>query len=256
MSVENQFTYTIKRGPFKFNRQRRIRHQIHRIFSVKAGMRNIEVEGVLEADVVFMFEGDPTINGFTEQDPRIPVSREGSPYTTMDFSVRHTDGTETFIEVKPVAHLIDNPISGISPKNWDNVASWASADNYRLAVITDLDLANHKQRICNWRRLLPFVRHAVANPDDKTSCDVFEIIAGQGQSTLNQLMNLLSVDQRKAIPREVARLLHTGKLDAGLDKRVFTMDTPIKVSSDSDAVPVLDGRTNPPTEPAIHDMAA
>lgn len=215
------------RGPHTIPRARQVSNQTHHIFGIKPGLRKIIVESSLEADAAFRFEGNPKVKAYTEQDPKIPVSRKGSRNTTLDFSVRYIDGSETFFEVKPEEDLVENQYGELAPVNWDAIQQWANDTAHRVAFITDKDIAIEKHTIQNWRSLLPYAHIAKEKAKPKLSLEIFEAVLHQPGITFNQLSQQIAYENKEAITPELALHFHTGKLHANLHKVMFNRNTPI-----------------------------
>lgn len=237
---------TLIRGPHPISRSRLVRHQCHLIFSIKAVNRLVTVESALEADVVFMLEGDPQVKYFTEQDPRIPVPRTGASWTTLDFSARYEDSSEKHYEVKPVSKLEENSQGELAPKNWDAVQRWAEEAGHTVDFITDEDLASKKFTIQNWRALLPYVRNAREQPDPQLSFKIYEFVVNTPGTTVNKLIHQVSYKDRHRVVYITADYLHHGTFQSNLDRSIFDMNSPLFAHDSTD----VGAETLPPTNPS------
>lgn len=219
------------RGPHHLRIGRQVSNHTFIIESPKADLRRIIVESENEAAAVYAFEGDPNVITITEQPLRIPVSKPGSPYTTLDIGVQLADGTEKFYEIKPKNKLVKNLQGDLAPKNWDQIQAWGQSNGWNIEFLTDEDLSQSKYTIYNWRALLPYVVSSRKSSDATLAFEIYQAIgAGEGVTTqeLTQRISTTSIDR---VTHEVANLLHRGKIKANLDKAIFSLCTPLHTKS-------------------------
>ncbi len=185
------------RGPHPIPKARQRKNTFCRIFSVKAGMRIVQTESVLEADAIYYAEGNPDVVSLCEQPMRIPLPVERSPYITLDLSLLLRDGREVLYEIKPDSKLDADANGRRVPPNWPLIENWCSYHGFSFAVLTDIELEKHKQRIRNWRTLLPFVRFAHERPNPSLERQLLDTLEVHGSLSLSSLVEYVSVTPRQ-----------------------------------------------------------
>lgn len=213
------------RGPHPIPKTRQRKNTHCRIFSIKAGMRIVHTESILEADAIYYAEGDPEIISLCEQPMRIPLPVERSPYITLDLGVLLKDGREILYEIKPDTQLDVDPTGRRVPPNWPLIERWCSYHGFKSAVLTDIELEKQKQRIRNWRKLLPFVRIAHENPNAGVEKQLLDTLEAHGPLSLVALTEYIASTPRQDIFAAQANLLHGGNIRASLDTEPLTIHT-------------------------------
>jgi len=216
------------RGPHLIPRPRQVSNQFHRIFSVKAGYRNVIAESRLEADAIFWAEGQTDVVGLTEQPIRINGSLGSRPYVTLDLGLVRVSGEETFYEIKPEARLIQDDAGRYVPEHWCSIEAWCASNGHRCEVLTDRLLGDNKTLIRNWRQLLSFVRLAKETDTVELSEHLVQILTDYPGLSLSQIPSHVAECSEQVIVASIAQLLHRGELTASLDEQVFTRHSPIR----------------------------
>jgi len=205
------------------------KRQIHRIFSIKAGLKPIIVKANLRADATYLFESDTSIAKIEVRPAVVPLKAKGKKKVVMDFSVRYLNGDEELILMVYKKSLVESENESYEPPHWSAVHTCCKAAGRRSRFITDIEIKKGTNAITNSRRLLPLVRISRVDPRPDISVCVFEAVSHTKSITINELR---SVIPGKYIPRievEVADLLHRGKIRAQLNKKLFSSNTPVKV---------------------------
>jgi len=217
-----------ERGPHPISRKRQISNQHHRIFSIKAGNRNVVAESQLEAQAIFCAEGDPEIVELCEQPLRIHGTYGKSKYVTLDLSVKKRCGAEIIYEIKPTSRLVEHEDGHFAPANWKLIEAWSEANGHDIRVMTDEWLFQHKTRVLNWKHLLGYVRHFRVNRDPDLETEVIGIITNNPDISMIPLLDHLRTADEQLITSCVASLLHEGKITANLDSHTFTRNSGLK----------------------------
>jgi len=206
--------YTL--GPIPIPRKRQIAQNLHRIRSVKAGMRIVTCESKLELDAVFAKEGDPDTVWLCEQAFRIDRPIGKKPWCTLDLATRDHDGVEQLYEIKPTEHLVPAADTRDKPADWDEIEAACAEFGRSVEFITELDLEPQEVLIANWRMLLPFAVLAYEDPDDALATQILNRASGSAGISIQDLWLEEPNRSRNDVTAHVAMLLHNGSLKGPL----------------------------------------
>jgi len=209
--------YTV--GPLPIPHKRQVRQNLFRIFSPKAGMRVVIAESRLEADAIFLIEGQPQYTWLCEQPFRIDRPIGKKPFCTLDLAVRDCDGNETLYEIKPEDHLEDRSDGRRVPPNWDAIVSACDEFGRNVSFMTDREIYEREALIENWRFLLPFAVMGYEDPDAELSKQLVNL-ASVGGIRLGDLIIAEPTIPERVVLSHVAMLLHKGQLTGDLDSRI------------------------------------
>ncbi|MGB0720971.1 MAG: hypothetical protein ACPGU7_01130 [Gammaproteobacteria bacterium] len=223
-----------ERGPHPIPRKRQVAHRFHRIFSIKAGFRDVVAESDLEADVIYWAEGSANVVGLCEQPIRIHQSIGHRPYLTLDLSLRYSDSTEIFYEIKPEQRLRDYANGRRLPESWPYIEAWSSKAGFHCDYITDKDIAGDALTINNWRRLLPFARNGYQYADQVME-DIIENLCLESSVPVRDVLRHFGTYKEQATVSAIAKLLHLGRLVAPLEKEIFSADTILRTGEAHEA---------------------
>lgn len=216
-------------GPIPVSRNDQVSRQFHRLRSVKGGLRTVICVGQLAADAVVMAEGDPSIVGLRDRSLRVHGPIGTRPHMTFDLSVTYHNGRTVHLMTHREGNLLLAEDGRHLPRDWAEIERRAVACGHEIAILTDVEIERHRQRIRNWRLLLPFVLQAHEHPHPGVADDIQDLIRERRDVTLDELTRLLvTAVAPHAIPA-LARLLHEGVCDAQLDASEFTRATPIRL---------------------------
>lgn len=218
------------RGPHPIGRHRQIRNRFHRIFSIKAGNRIVVAESQLEADAIFWAESQPKILSICEQPMRIEGALDKKPYYTFDLGIVFENGEEIFLEIKPIDILSESGSVNKEPEYWFAVEKWCKANGFKCGIKTDEELQSDSQLIRNWRLLLGYVRTSKELSLLDLEKSVTSILEMHGSLSTADLVNYIPNNRTDFILPAIARLLHSGIVDAQLDKIIFTPHTALSLS--------------------------
>ncbi len=210
------------RGPHSIPIERERKNTFCRIYSVKAGGRIVLTETVLEADAIYFAEGDPDVVSLCEQPMRIPIPVERSPYITLDLGLRRKSGREVFYEIKSESQLNTRPDGRRTPADWPLIEAWCAYHGFNCGVLTDIELSKHKQRIRNWRSLLPFVRIARERPNPTLEQQILDALEAHGPQRFGAMVDFLPPTPAQDVCAAQANLLHRGDVWAALDTEPLT----------------------------------
>lgn len=213
------------RGPHPIPKARQLKNTFCRIFSIKAGNRIVQTESVLEADAIYYAESNPDVASLCEQPMRIPIPVERSPYITLDLGLQMKDGREVLYEITSDSMLEADVNGRRIPPNWPLIESWCRYHGFSCAVLTDIELAKHKQLIRNWRTLLPFVRIAHEHPNPGLEKQLLEALEINGPLSLSAMVEYVPLTPGQEIYAAQANLLHRGDAQASLDSERLTNHT-------------------------------
>jgi len=222
-------------GPVPVSRAHQRQREFHRLTSAKAGPRVVMCVGPLAADAVMMAEGDPDIVALCDRPLRVHGSIGTRPHFTFDLAVTARSGIRRLYAVFRESTLRPAEDGRLLPKHWAIVERLATDHGHDVHVLTDTELEQHRQRITNWRRLLPFVLEAHHRPNPAVVKDLLEILRDRAGVPLLALPELLVAKAVPDIVPSIARLLHEGVCEAQLDVKEFTGATPITVRGEDDA---------------------
>ena len=223
-------TSTCDRGPHPIPRKRQISSQFHRIFSIKAGMRIVVAEGLIQANAILCAEGDCNIVSLCEQPLRINGSFGTSEYFTLDLALINKEATEIIYKVTSSNRLVEVENGKLQPPNWEFIDAWSKAHGFNIQVMTNDWIAQYQTRISNWKVLLGFAVHYQNNQDPKLRNEVYARIADAPGLTLATLHEQLNRIKETNLTSCVASLLHEGCVVAQLNKKVFTRKRGLKIS--------------------------
>lgn len=216
-------------GPHNIPRKRQVSNTFCRIFSIKAGMRIVEVESLLEANAIYYAEGTPDVLELCEQPVRIPIPVERKPYITLDLGVHRTDGSQVLYEIKPETRLTTTPEGMIEPENWALISRWCRHHGYQCEVLTSKTLNANKLLIRNWRLLLPFVRIAKENANPSLDDRILSIINTHESIALTHIVDHLpSTVTQQEVMASVSNILHSDRAVCDLNKELVSMHTRIE----------------------------
>ena len=222
-------------GPHPIPKPRQIANEFHRIFCPKAGMRLVECESPLEADAVIWGEGRPDVTAICEQPLRIHGAIGNKPYHTLDLRFDFSDGTSTYYEVKPEAHLKIQDDGEPTPANWPVIRSWFLANGKRCDVITDETLRRDAQFIENWRTLLPFAIQSYEAPDPALEKAIVAILMNSRASSFAGVHERMPNIPSDELTGHIAKLLHQGRLRAQLHRSPVSPSSELFVCGDQNA---------------------
>ena len=220
-----------ERGPHPIPRRRQVCQQFHRIFSIKAGNRIICAETQLKADAIFWAESQPEITSLCEQPLRIHGSLGTAPHFTFDLAVVYRLGGEVHYLVSPESRSTPSSDGRCMPPHWEMIETWCAANGHHCAVLSDRQLDAQRMLISNWRKLLGFVRIGRESNDQALSLDVLQLLSDQPGHSIHSLIGHLATRADLSITAVCADLLHAGKIDAQLDRTIFTRQTPLSIGS-------------------------
>ena len=206
--------------------------QIHRIYSVKAGLKSILVKANLRADATYFFESDPSITKIEVRPATVPLKAKGRKKIVMDFNVRYRNGNEELILMAYSNKENASNDNEKEPSCWSAVQTCCRAAGRNSRFITDEELKQAKYSITNQRRLLPLVRISKVDPRPDIAVCVLEAVLHNDSVTVNELRSIVP---GKYIPRvevEVADLLHRGRIKAQLNEKIFNLNSPLKGAVD------------------------
>ncbi len=218
------------RGPHLLPLKKQINCRYHRIFSIKAGMREVCVAGDLIADAIIKAEAEPSITKLCERPLRIEAPLRNKPHYTFDLSFTFKSKQEVFYEVLNEASLRKDNSGTTRPKDWNLIERWGSENGYRCEFITNKNLEKDKILIFNWRELLSHARNAYKSPDPLLEREVLELCKNYKEITLEKIINLCASESQHIIAC-LAKHLHKGVLSSDLDTYPLTIKTIIKSSS-------------------------
>ena len=214
-------------GPIPVSRAHRVGRQFHRMVSVKAGPRTVMCLGALAADAVMMAEGDLDVVGLCDRPLRLHGPIGVRSHITLDLSVTYRSGRRVHYAVHREGGLLPGADGRQLPRDWIAIERLASDHGHEISVLTDVEIERHRQRISNWRRLLPFVLMAHQQPNPGVMDEIQEILKERVDVTLEELPHLIAPVGEPYVLPAIARLLHEGACDANLDKHKFTNARPI-----------------------------
>lgn len=217
-----------ERGPHGYTRQIRIARPFHRLFSVKAGMRAIGVDGPMKAEAVLRAEADPTVVSLCERPMRILAPLGTRPHVTFDLGIVDRSGEEVLYLIERRSTLETGALAGPAPHHWSLLESWCERNAHRCAFITEDDLERDRVAIQNWRRLLGFVRIAREAPEPDLEDRLQEALADVPGLSLVELPRHVPPVDSQTIFAAVANLLHRGVLEANLALAPLTLHTPLR----------------------------
>jgi len=223
------------RGPHPIPKPRQVQHTFSRIFSVKAGMRIVEVESRLEADALYMAEGNPDVVALCEQPMRIPLPVKNQPYITLDLGTTLTNGREILYEIKPESKLSLQPDGRRLPPNWPLIERWCEQHGFGCQVMTDTEIGKNAMLIRNWRILLPFVRLAKEQPNPTLTEKILATVEAHGVLRFGEITEYIPRTQSQELYSAQALLLHQGYLSGALKTEPFTLHTKISGADDASA---------------------
>jgi hypothetical protein len=229
--IHTSIGQVIETGPVPISSRRLKSNQIHRIFSVKAGMRIVTVESPLEADFIYWAESMPEILHLCEQPLRVHIPLGNRPFYTFDLCLRESSGIEKYYEIKPEKSLKLSEDGRLLPTNWEVIEAWAQEAGYLIGVLTDKNLEGQQQKVSNWRRLLPYVRAAYLNSDRIYESQLLEFFQSQGKVKLLTVFKYFQNNDQPTTLGCVAKLLHQGKLAADIAEKRLSPHTIIYVSA-------------------------
>lgn len=191
-------------------------------FSPKMG-RRLNFSTRLEFLHWLLLEGTPEVTHLCEYYPE--VKRESWSFV-FDMWVRWKDGREECREVVTNWHyagLVD-----FTPRSadWSYLSSWGREHGYACDLVTEQHLEPKMRRIQNWRRILPFVVHAMQNPDE----DLQHLILLRLVSADLSLRELARRHDPTQVTAAVAMLLHAGSITADLDHCHFGPDLLLRLA--------------------------
>ncbi|PUB88762.1 MAG: hypothetical protein DBP01_11470 [gamma proteobacterium symbiont of Ctena orbiculata] len=203
-------------GPHPIPRSCEVKNELHSIFSIKAGMRDVTVESPLEADAFIFEEGQIDIVSLCEQSPRINGAILNRPYYTFDYSTRYLDTRTVHKEVKEdyKLELLDD--GRRCPPGWLHIEAWCRTHGEQCAFITELDLEPHQQFITNWRTLLPFARAGYEDFDAALEKSILTHVSRAGRLTVAEVHAAEASSVTEHVMEHIAKLLHQGRLVADL----------------------------------------
>lgn len=207
-------------GPIPIPRRRQVAQNLHRLMSIKAGMRVVTCESGLEADAVFAEEGTPETTWLCEQPIRIDEPIGKKPFCTLDLA-RRRNGQETDFEIKPSNNLVEADDGRLKPANWDEIEKASRRIGRSVDFMTELDLEPKKLLIANWRTLLPFAVMAYRDPDDDLNAHILNLTSGGSGMSIRDVCLAEADRDDNTVKAHIAMLLHQGRLSAPLsDERV------------------------------------
>ena len=157
-----------------------------------------------------LLEGDPEVVQLCEYYPSVQLeSRE----FVFDMWVRWRDGRQECREV----------LTGGSREmpEWAVLVHWAQERGYGCRLVTEQQFAGSMKRINNWRRMLPFVKYAIDNPDAELERAVLQRLRVLTDLPMRELVRVHPRANDTTVTAVVAKLLHSGKLAADLDIQHF-----------------------------------
>lgn len=180
--------------------------------------RFLSFDNRLEFHHWLMLESMPQVTELCERSPAVPL---GGYEHVFDMWVRWWDGREECRQVVPSWKYA--PVDGLrmQPPEWPTLTAWGRKHGYICTLVTEQDLAVHGTRISNWRRILPFVKFAEANPDPELEERVVSRLGASLELPLGELIRTVDAPKDALITAIVARLLHAGKVSADLDQSRF-----------------------------------
>jgi hypothetical protein len=214
-------------GPIPIPRRRQVAQNLHRLLSIKAGMRVVTCESGLEADAVYAEEGNPDTTWLCEQPLRIERPIGKRPHYTLDLATRNRDGAVCYTEVKPTAQLVEASDGRPKPAHWDEIEAVCGDCGFGVGFITDEDLKAKKILIANWRMLLPFAVLAYRDPDNELAKHILKLTIGSGMSLRDLCLAEPERDNNTVIAH-IAMLLHQGQLSGPLASERVVPSTKIK----------------------------
>ncbi len=216
-------------GPHPISRTRLVKNEIHRLFSIKAGMRDVLCESPLEADAIVFEEGQSNVVSICEQSPRINGAILNKPYYTFDYTVKYLDCSTLNREVKESSRLILFDDGRQCPPGWAHIEAWCRCHGEACGFITEIDLEPHRQLIANWRMLLPFARRAYEEPDPPLEKSILSHVLREGQMTVQQLHAVEASAVTEQVMNYIAKLLHQGHLTADLHNAPISLITTVSI---------------------------
>jgi len=164
-----------------------------------------------------LLESTPQVIQFCEYYPEVQLE---SWSFVFDMWLRWRDGREECRKVAPDCHYDHLADSTPRPADWTHLVRWASGHGYACELITEQKLAPHMKRIQNCRRMLPFVRYALENPDPELERLILARLA-VADLPLRELLRCQQPAQNTRTTALVAKLLHMGHVVTDLDHGSF-----------------------------------
>jgi hypothetical protein len=218
-------------GPFPIPPNRQLANDIHRFFSIKAGMRTVTCESWLEAGAAYIAEGTADVIFLCEQGFRLNCRIGKSQYYTFDLVKRYRNGDEPLIEVKPVSKLVPARDGTLKPPHWDEIEDACRQIGRVCEFITDKDIESQRQFIDNWRVLLPFVRSACVAPDPELLDRILDRCSGGYPVAIRDIANIEPRRSLQDTVAHIALLLHRGDLEAPLRTEPINRKTMVRCGS-------------------------
>ena len=222
-------------GPHPIPKSRQVANEFHRIFSPKAGMRLVECESPLEADAVIWGEARPNVVSICEQPLRIHGAIGNKPHYTVDLKFEFRDGTTTYYEVKPEAHLKIHDDGETAPANWPAIRSWFLANGKKCGVITEETLRGDRLLIENWRTLLPFAIRSYECPDPELENHIMAVLRKLSAPSFAAVHERIPTVDSEELTGHMAKLLHRGQIRASLSRSSVTPATEFYCPSEGHA---------------------
>ena len=146
--------------------------------------RMVQCESMLEADAVLLFDWSNDIVAFEEQPCFEFPTQDGKPFRyTPDFLTRHVDGSETYIEVKPLEKLRSPKLRG----RLNCVAEHFARSSCCFKVLSEDALRNESIRVNH--RLLAY--HARPLPSNLYFWSLVDELACTGEVSFGRMCEVL-----------------------------------------------------------------
>jgi hypothetical protein len=191
-------------------------YNIWHVYGPKAN-RSWALPSDLALDCFIYIESNPLIIRY-ELEPDAVVINVGDENhkTTFDARLYNEDGTVDYAEFKYQAELDDeNAVRTVQQK--EAQVEWASRTNSRRIEITDKTLLPYRQRLMNWKRILPPLVRARNTNIDCTVTDVAARLIAAKCLSIGQLLVSLPVATNPHVFAALFRLLQTNRCHADLD---------------------------------------
>lgn len=193
-------------------------------FSPKMG-RRLNFSTHLEFQHWLLLEGTPEVTHFCEYFPEVKLE---SWSFVFDMWVRFKDGREECREVVSDWHYSNLVDFTPRPGSWNYLSCWGREHGYACDLVTEQRMEPYLRRIQNWQRILPFVVHAMQNPDEDLEQFILLRLAASDLS-LRELSRRRDPALSTHVTAVAAKLLHAGKITADLDRCHFGPDLLLKL---------------------------
>jgi hypothetical protein len=174
-----------------------------------------------------LLEGTPQVVHFCEYYPEVQME---SWSFVFDMWLRWKDGHEECRELVHGEGYRGVKQFGPASSGLSMLDHWSREHGYTFSRITEQGLAPHMHRIQNCQRMLPFVRFAQEQPDNELEAVVLLKLL-LSDLPLRELIRTQPARQGIAVTATVAKLLHSGKINADLDQGHFGPDLLLKLAS-------------------------